>query len=425
MYEELTEKQQASILAATGRLNLWEGAIRSGKTIGSIIRWLELLQTMPRNAGHHFAIGKTERTLRRNVISVVQELVGPGNVRNLSESKGGGVSICGIPVLLAGANDLRAEEKIRGLTGASCYGDEATLWPQSVFQTAIGRLSVPGATFLGTTNPDGPYHWLKTNYIDRADELGLKLFHFDIDDNPFLDPAYVASIKREYVGLWHRRFIKGEWCAAEGAVYADAWDDDACVFQGYTPQCEWWAAADYGTTNPTTYGLYSRDAAGVVRCWHEYWWDSRAEQRQKSDEQYVEDWFKWLKKAQEDISAEARSAGRQPPNIMPRVLRLDPAAASLRVAMEKRGVRVEKANNDVVDGIRFVAGELSARRFLIHKRCKESIREMGAYKWDPKAQSRGEDAPIKQDDHTQDRHRYAIYSPTFRPTARTSAQVRL
>lgn len=425
MIESLSPKQAQSTRQATARLNLWEGAIRSGKTAGSIVAWLANLSRMPRNAGHHFAIGKTERTLRRNVISEAEVLVGPWNVHNLSEVKGGGVSICGIPVLLAGANDQRAEEKIRGLTGASAYGDEVTLWPQSVFQTAIGRLSVPGAKFFGTTNPDGPYHWLKTDYIDRADELAMRIFHFDIDDNPFLDPAYVESIKREYVGLWYRRFINGEWCAAEGAVYADAWDDEACVFQGYTPQCDWWAAADYGTTNPTTYGLYSRDAAGVVRCWHEYWWDSRAEQRQKSDERYVEDWFAWLQKAQADISEEARAARVQPPAIIPRVLRLDPAAASLRVAMEARGVRVEKANNDVVDGIRFVAGELSARRFLIHKRCKESIREMGAYKWDSKAQARGEDAPIKQDDHTQDRHRYAIYSPTFRPTARTSAQVRL
>ena len=43
---------------------------------------------------------------------------------------------------------------------------------------------------------------------------------------------------------------------------------------------------------------------------------------------------------------------------------------------------------------------------------------------DAKAQARGEDAPLKTDDHTQDRHRYALYNPSFKPDARTSAQIR-
>ena len=393
--------------------------MRSGKTIGSIVRWLEFIAHAPKG-GHLVIVGKTERTIKQNVIAPIEDMIGSKRVKY---GQDGLVTIDGRKCLMVGANDSRAEGKIRGGTFAGAYCDEITLLPEAFFKMLLSRLSVPGAKLFGTTNPDSPFHWFKRDFLDNH-VLDLACFHFLLDDNPSLPPEYVSALKAEYKGLWYRRFINGEWCQAEGAVYGDQWDEDACTFTGYTMQREWWAAGDYGTTNPTTFGLYARDAAGKERCFHEYWWDSRAEQRQKTDAQYVDDWFKWLQRAQADIAADARAAGLPVPNVQPKVLRLDPAAASLRVAFEQRGVNVEKANNDVLEGIKHVAGRLATRNFSIHQRCSQSIREMGAYVWDPKAQARGEDAPLKTDDHTQDRHRYALYSPTFKPDARTTAQVR-
>lgn len=418
---QLAPKQLDSILDAyLSRINIWHGAVRSGKTVGSIVRFLEILANPPKG-GHIVIVGKTERTIKRNILSVIADHVGKRRVKLLRD---GMVAICGVVCLMVGANDARAETKIRGGTFAVAYVDEITLCPESFFKMLLSRLSVPGATLLGTTNPDSPYHWLKRDYIDRRDELHLKLFHFTLDDNPFLASEYVEALKLEYTGLWYRRFILGEWCLAEGAVYADQWDEARNTWKGpYTPQVKWWAAGDYGTTNPTTFGLYSEDRAGVVTCWSEYWWDSRAEQRQKTDQQYVADFFMWLQRAGAEVAADARAAGLPPPLTMPAFLRLDPAAASLRVAFEQdRRIRIENANNDVLQGIRHVGGRLAAGTFLVHKRCTHSHREMSAYTWDPKAQARGEDAPIKINDHTQDRHRYAMYAPAFKPDSRTSAQ---
>jgi len=31
-----------------------------------------------------------------------------------------------------------------------------------------------------------PYHWLKTEYLDRVHELNLKTWHFVLEDNPNL-----------------------------------------------------------------------------------------------------------------------------------------------------------------------------------------------------------------------------------------------
>lgn len=417
---KLAPKQLDSVLAATCRINLWHGAVRSGKTVGANVRWLEVLANPPRG-GHLVVAAKTERTLRRNVLAPIEDLVGKRWVRYGGSD--GTVKICGVPCLMVGANDARSEAKIRGGTFAGCLGDEVTLWAESFFKMMLSRLSVAGAMFLGTTNPDSPYHWLKTGFIDRP-ELGINVQHFTLDDNPFLDPAYVQALKLEYTGLWYRRFILGEWCLAEGAVYADQWDESRNIWKGpYTPQVKWWTAGDYGTTNPTTFGLYSEDRSGVVTCWSEYWWDSREQQRQKTDAQYVADFFEWLQRAGAEVAADARAVGIAPPLTMPGYLRLDPAAASLRVAFEQdRRIRVENANNDVLQGIRHVGGKLATGSFLIHPRCKHSIREMSAYTWDPKAQARGEDAPLKINDHTQDRHRYAMYSPAFKPDSRASSQ---
>lgn len=417
----LSPKQLGTVLDSTRRLNIWHGAVRASKTIGSIVRWLEVLARPPKG-GHLVMVGKTERTIKQNVLAPIEDLLGSKSIKLLQD---GGVMIEGRKCLMVGANDARAEGKIRGGTFAAAYVDEITLIPEGFFRMLLSRLSVSGALLLGTTNPDNPHHWFKHDFLDNP-RLDMAAFHFVLEDNPFLPPEYVQALKAEYTGLWYRRFIDGEWCQAEGAVYADQWDDDACTFTGFpASQREWWAAADYGTTNPTTYGLYSRDATGAEKCWHEYWWDSRAERRQKTDEQYVDDWFTWLERAKADLAADARAAGKPVPDCTPKFLRIDPAAASLRVALERRGVHVEPANNDVLEGIKCVAGKLAKRAFLIHKRCKNSTREMSSYVWDAKAQARGEDAPLKTDDHTQDRHRYALYSPRFVPNARTTGRTNL
>src|SRR5690606_8882998 len=118
-----------------------------------------------------------------------------------------------------GANDDRAEAKIRGSEFAGCLLDELTLLPENFVKMLLSRLSVPGAKFFASTNPDSPFHWAKTDFIDREAELTCKVFSFHIDDNPALDEDYKRELKREYQGLWYKRYIEGLWVMAEGAVY--------------------------------------------------------------------------------------------------------------------------------------------------------------------------------------------------------------
>lgn len=393
-FTDLSRKVWKSISTSDARINLWEGAVRSGKTIASIIRWLEYVKTAP--PGELVMIGKTERTLKRNILDVIESMIG---TKNFKYKVGAGeIWLAGRRIYVVGANDERAEGKIRGGTYAGAYGDELTLWPESFWTMLLSRLSVKGAKAFGTTNPDSPYHFLKTDFIDK-EGLNLKTFHFDITDNPALDPEYVKALMNEYTGLWYKRFILGLWVLAEGAIY-DMWDEDKHVRPSPGFLTNRIAAVDYGTTNPCTFGMYAwnepsiydRNKKKVIQLETEYWWDSKAKGRQKTDAQYADDFVAWCS------------------GIVPEVVYVDPSAASFILELRKRGYFVEKANNDVIDGIQFISNLLNTGCYFVDPSCKATIKEFGAYVWDAKAEKKGLDQPLKTNDHTRDRDRYALYS---------------
>lgn len=386
----LFSRKQLDVIAnATARLNILDGSVRSGKTISSLVAWIYYVQQAP--PGELLMVGKTERTLKRNILDPLQEIVGG---RYCSLNKGTGeLTLFGRRIYLAGANDERSEGKIRGMTLAGAYCDEISLYPESFFTMLLSRLSVPGARLIGTTNPDSPYHWLKVNYLDRASKLNLKHWHFTLEDNYNLDPAYVESLKKEYTGIWYKRYILGLWVLAEGAVY-DMWDEAKYVKPAPQDLTRFIVGIDYGTSNPCTFGLYGWDDSPkpVIYLVREYWYDSRATGRQKTDAEYADDFKEWLG------------------DIKPEAIYVDPSAASFIAELRKRGYRVKDADNDVTDGIRFVASMLTQERFFVDPSCKHTIAEFNSYVWDPKAQLRGEDKPLKQNDHAMDRNRYALYS---------------
>ena len=166
---------------------------------------------------------KSLTTLKRNCLILLEELVGAKNFKFSIAAKEG--YLFGRRVLLEGANDVRSESKIRGLTLQGAYCDELTQFPEDFFAMLLSRLRVPGAKLIATTNPDNPNHWLKKKYIDRADELDFLDVKFLVDDNTTLDPEYVENIKCEYTGVFYDRFILGLWKAAEGAIYRQFADD--------------------------------------------------------------------------------------------------------------------------------------------------------------------------------------------------------
>ncbi|MGY4990914.1 PBSX family phage terminase large subunit [Streptomyces nigrescens] len=391
----LSRKQLRSVGRATARINMWHGSVRSGKTIASLLAFAIAVATAG-PSGLIIICGRSLQTIERNCLEPLQDaaLFGP-LARHVQHTRGATTAtILGRTIHLIGAADTRAEGRLRGLTAQLAYVDEATLVPEGFWTQLLARLSVPGARLYATTNPDSPRHWLKTGYLDRAHELNLRAWHFKLADNPSLSPEYVADLAAEYVGLWRRRMIDGAWVVAEGAIY-DMWEESRHVVTALPDMRRHWVGVDYGTTNPFAALLLGEgvdDRLYVVAEWRH---DSRATHRSMTDAQYSRAVRAWLDGL----------------GITPEWTFVDPSAASFLTQMWQDGYAgLARATNDVADGIRSVSSLLAADLLLVHESCEGLLAELPSYSWDSKATERGEDAPLKVDDHSADALRYVTHS---------------
>lgn len=407
----LSPMQVRSIVESTARINIWTGAIRSGKTISSLLAFLlYLVSDECPKSGVVFIVGQTRQTIERNLIEPLQDpSVFGALAAHVHHTPGAETAvIMGRTVALIGATDVKAFRRIRGATGAAAYVDELTLLPANFLTELLGRLSLAGARLFGTTNPDGPAHWLKVEYIDQAERLGLRHFTFTLDDNPSLDPAYVSAIKAEHQGLWFRRLILGQWVAAEGTVY-EAWSPDRHVVS-VLPRIDRWFSlgVDYGTTNPLDAVLIGRgrDEDGTVRLYAgaEWRYDPKVHKVRLTDAQHSARVREWLGQV-------PREDGTPETGVRPDFICVDPSAASFtEQLLHDRVGNVTSANNDVLDGIRTVSSLLATDRLRVHESCKPLISEMASYSWDDKATQAGQDKPMKVADHAADALRYAVHT---------------
>lgn len=213
---KLSPMQRAYRDNATRRWNVKTGATRSGKT------WLDVSYIIPRRIlavrglpGLTVLMGNTRGTLQRNVIEPMQEIFGTGRVSAIRSDNT--ATLFGERVHCLGADSKKHVDRLRGASIKYCYGDEVVTWAEDVFTMLKSRLDKPYSVFDGTCNPDGPNHWFK-KFLDSGADIFQQTY--TLDDNPFLDPAFVRNLKQEYAGaVYYDRYILGRWAAAEGAIY--------------------------------------------------------------------------------------------------------------------------------------------------------------------------------------------------------------
>lgn len=392
---ELSPKQSEILQNTNARLNFLVGSVRSGKTFVSLMRWLQYIQRCPE--GNLIMVGRTASTIKRNIIDELCNFVGAEAKYFVGK---GELNLWGKRIYLVGCSDERAEQKIRGSTFAGAYVDEATLIPESFWSMLMSRLSIPNAKLFATTNPDSPFHYLKTDYLDRIkDENHVKVFQFNLNDNPSLDEDFKRNLMLEYRGLWYKRYIEGEWCLAEGTIY-DFFDERIHITDLEPGNARYYiVGVDYGTTNPCAFVLLGYNPEIFPNIWveDEYYYDSKEHNRQKTDSEYADDLKKFI-------------SGKYVKAII-----IDPSAASFKAECINRGIdNIVDADNDVLNGIRTVSNFLSNGTLKVCRKCKSLIKEMYTYVWDEKSVERGEDKPKKQNDHCLDGLRYSIFT-YFRP----------
>jgi PBSX family phage terminase large subunit len=308
-------------------------------------------------------------------------------------SKTGETRLYGRPIYFVGAHDEGAVRRIQGSTLAIAYVDEATCIPQPFWKMLLSRLSISGAQLLATCNPEGPAHWLKKDFIDRVTDLDLIFWNFTLDDNPSLDSSFKENLKKEYSGMWYKRYILGEWAVAQGLIY-DSYDNDNLYTHPAMSPSYYIVGIDYGTSNATAAVLcaVTPNRWPQLRIEQEYYYDSAKKGKSKTDAELADDIYDFVK--HRNVSA----------------IYVDPSAASFKIELRNKNLPVLDANNDVLNGIKIVAKFISNKNLVFHQSCKNLIECIQTYSWCPKAADRGEDKPLKEKEHIADALRYACYS---------------
>ena len=404
--------QLRALALSTAPFNLWDGSIRSGKTFLSILWLINVNKECP--PGDGMILGQTPETIERNFLNSLMQVLGEGNYHYRT-----GKSIdlyiwrngerIDRRFYIVGARDVGALRRIRGSTLEIAYVDEGTLIPKVVFEELVGRLSSGTAKCLVTTNPDSPNHWLLKEYVENeVAKEDWRRFRFLLEDNLSLDDAYIQRIKRQYAGIPARynRMIKGQWVIAEGIIYQKFDPKKHVIKRGNVPKTglrRLFVGSDYGVGNPTVFlliGEYYLNGKYVYYVLKEYYYSGRESSRNKTTREFGKDFAAFAK-------------GNRIESVV-----IDPSAAALITELETNEVKrqvgyfynVVPANNAVIEGIQAVANMFEDNVLYIVDECQKTIEELGLYSWDPKAQEKGVDKPLKDNDHCMDALRYAVYT---------------
>ncbi len=363
-----------------------DGAVRSGKTLCMGLSFF--LWASAQFSGARFGVcGKTIASLRRNMLSeVLPKLKAIGfsvaekRTENLVRVSYRGHSN---DFYIFGGRDESSSSLIQGITFAGILLDEVALMPRSFVEQACARCSVTGSRLWFNCNPEGPHHWFYNEWILGAEKRNCLYLHFTMEDNPSLSPQIRQRYARLYSGVFYRRFVLGQWIAAEGRVY-DFFDASSAPPVPPGDFAQWYISCDYGTVNPASFGLWGLQN-GVWYRVKEFYFDSKREMRQMTDAEYAD--------ALSDLAG-----GRCITAVI-----ADPSAASFIELLRRRGWNVKKADNDVLSGIRRTSDLLKSGKIVICDTCVDCLRETEQYVWDVKA---GRDAVKKEHDHAMDDMRY-------------------
>lgn len=393
--DELYTKKQIEIMKQSKSVDWFmminHGAVRAGKTQLDNDLFLRELLRVKKNAEIDgvkkpmYILGAVSAgTLNTNILREIEDKYGI----SFKFDKYGNFTLFGVYVVTTFTGTILGLKSIRGMTAYGAYINEATLANKEVFDEIIKRCSGFGARIICDTNPDNPNHWLKVDYIDKADGSKIVANHFTIFDNTFLNKRYIDNlIATTPKGVFTDRGIYGLWSIADGAVYSD-FDKEVHVVDEIPKMSRYFAGVDWGFEH---YGCIVIIGEGIDGNY--YLVDGIAEQGH-----YI-DW--WIERALEF----KQKYGNIP-------FWCDSARPEHVSAFKKAGIKARNANKEVIAGIETVSKLYKTKMLFILRGCiPRFFEEIYQYKWNKKA---SKDEVIKEYDDVQDGIRYALHSDKSR-----------
>jgi PBSX family phage terminase large subunit len=388
--------KQAEFIASQAREVLYSGAFGSGKTRATCMKLV--LRASRR--------GACEALVRKHLVTLKAT-----SLRTLLEPEG---SLP--PVLPAGTYEHNKSEKIirihgggqilyfglddagertntkRGSYNLSGVGiDQAEELTESDYIMLRGRIraTVEGMPnqIYGACNPDSDEHHLAKRFgfnKTRKAAPGTHAIQTASADNFLLPADYLADLNT-LTGIFYRRYVLGEWCAADGAIYETFTRDAFVCERDGVPWVETICGVDWGMRNPTALLVVRKDEQGGLHVQDEFYRPGLLEPE--------------IVEVAKDFRTRYAVTS----------FAVDPSALALRETMSRAGLLVIEANNDVLGGIsrvskRFVVDGTGRPLLTISPSCIQLIRELGLYCWDGKKK----DKPKKENDHAADALRYGV-----------------
>ena len=223
-------------------------------------------------------VRKYGNSLRNSVIPWLEQIVPPGTVHEVSNSRFVFPrSKCGKQsrIVYGGMKDANQREKIRSIVGTTSGVDIALMEEASSFvwedkEEIEGRMRGKAAPWqqIGIiTNPGPTSHWINQKLILPAQGgqlKGVSVYRPTCEQNPTLGAAYMERLNG-LTGVRLKRMRHGLWCNAEGTVYEDSWDADKHIVEPFAIPPEWprYRSIDLGFVNPRVCLWIAEDPDGV------------------------------------------------------------------------------------------------------------------------------------------------------------------
>lgn len=385
-------------------ISVAEGAVRAGKTVDNVAMFAKMLELGVQDR-IHLASGSTSANAKLNIgdcNGFGLEYIFRGRCK-WSKFKGNECLRIKTAnreyiVIFVGGSKADSFKKIRGNSYGMWIATEINLHHESMIQEAFNRqLASKTRRVFWDLNPSSPANFIYKDYIDKFKETYGERYnyeHFTIRDNASITEDRIHDIESQYDknSVWYRRDILGERCNAEGLVYP-MFNKDIHVVRKDAVQTEgdYYVSSDYGIQNATVFLLWQKEV-GSKRwiCLNEYYYSGRDNHYQKTVSEHVKGLIQMLN------------------GIEPRAIIVDPSASALITEIRRKGYHVRRADNDVKEGIDDVSTMLANQLLAFCDCCVNAIGEFGIYSWDEKASERGEDAPLKENDHAMDATRYFV-----------------
>ena len=385
-------------------ISVAEGAVRAGKTVDNVAMFAKMLELGVQDK-IHLASGSTSANAKLNIgdcNGFGLEYIFRGRCK-WSKYKGNECLRIKTAnreyiIIFVGGSKADSFKKIRGNSYGMWIATEINLHHDSFIKDAFNRqIASKTRRVFWDLNPSSPANFIYKDYIDKFEETYGERYnyeHFTIRDNATITEERIHDIESQYDknSVWYRRDILGERCNAEGLVYPMFNKDIHVVRKGdVQTEGDYYVSSDYGIQNATVFLLWQREV-GSKRwiCLNEYYYSGRDNHYQKTVSEHVKGLIQMLN------------------GIEPRAIIVDPSASALITEIRRKGYHVRRADNDVKEGIDDVSTMLANQLLAFCDCCVNTIGEFGIYSWDEKASERGEDAPLKENDHAMDAIRYFV-----------------